>query len=312
MRALVTGASGFVGRHLMAALRSSGWDAVGGRAASEASDLLPLDLADVDNLRAGLDIARPDVVFHLAGQAAVDQALADPMGTYQTNVLGTARLLQAIRGYASDGASAPRLLFASSADVYGPRRADELPLVETLAPCPVNPYGASKAAAEALLMGEAKSYGLDVVIARTFNYVGPGQASRFAIPSFATQLARIANGEATILQVGNLNAQRDFLDVRDGVAAYIGLASHGERGEMYNVCSGIPVAMKDILAELIAIARVPVEIREDPARMRPSDVPVYYGSNRKMCELLQWKPDISLRRSLRDVYDDARARVAAA
>jgi GDP-4-dehydro-6-deoxy-D-mannose reductase len=310
MRALVTGASGFVGRHLTAALQVSGWDCVAGGSSHEGAEFLPLDLGDVDTLRAGLDLSQPDVVFHLAGQAAVPQALADPMATYDVNALGTARLLQAIREYQRAGSHAPRVVFASSAEVYGRRNPAELPLHESLAPQPVNPYGASKAAAEALLLGEAGSYGLDVVIARTFNYIGPGQSDRFVVASFAAQLARIAAGDTRPLLVGNLDARRDFLDVRDGVVAYVELARHGMPGQAYNVCGGAPTSIREILAELIAIARVPVEVREDPARMRPSDTPIYYGSNEKLRDAVGWKPEISLPRSLRDIYEDARARTA--
>lgn len=305
MRALVTGASGFIGTHLLAALRVGGWDVTPGGGPRDGEGFVPLDLADAQSLRAGLDIAKPDVVFHFAGQPAVPESVARPWETYDVNALGTARLLQAIREYALAGDKAPRVVFASSADVYGHRTREELPLRETLAPNPINPYAASKAAAEAILLGEAHAYGLDVVIARTFNNIGPGQSEQFVVASFAAQLARAANGGPRIMEVGNLDASRDFLDVRDGVSAYIALARDGIAGEIYNVCSGSAVAIKDVLRELIGISHAAVEIRQDPARMRPSDVPISYGSNEKLRAATTWTPRISLPQTLRDIYQAA-------
>lgn len=305
MRALVTGASGFIGKHLLTALHASGWDCAAAGGPDDATGLIPLDLADAQNLRAALDIAAPDVVFHFAGQANVPASIENPAETYDVNVLGVARLLEAIRGYASAGNEPPRVVFASSADVYGKRTAQDLPFVETLAPNPASPYAASKAAAEAVLLGEARSFGLDVVIARTFNCIGPGQSERFAVASFAGQLARIAAGAPPVMEVGDLGAARDFLDVRDGVAAYLALASSGAPGEAYNVCSGVAVTLRDILSALVTIAHVPVEIRQDPARMRPSDVPISYGSNEKLRTATSWQPRIALQQTLRDIITAA-------
>jgi GDP-4-dehydro-6-deoxy-D-mannose reductase len=307
VRALVTGASGFVGGHLVAALEASGWSVVGCGTHGQ-GDFLPIDVSDTESLRGALDVAKPDVVFHLAAQAAVPDALVDPLATYDVNAIGTARLLSAVRSYREDGNAVSRIVFASSADVYGRRKPEEFPLREELAPRPNNPYGASKAAAEAILVGEARSFDLDVVIARAFNHIGPGQSERFAVASFAAQLAKIAEGGSRVMLVGNLDAKRDFLDVRDVVAAYVALAQNGVAGETYNVCSGAPTALKDVLGELIAVARVAVEVREDPARMRPSDTPTYYGSNEKLRAATGWMPRIALTRSLRDIYEDARAR----
>lgn len=306
MRALVTGASGFVGRYLVDELRRSGADVLAcGGPHDSASEYFRVDLGDIETMRAALERSRPTVVFHLAAQAFVPASLAAPMETYQINAIGSARLAAAIREYA-ESSPPPRLFFASSAEVYGQRARDELPLRETLDARPANPYAASKAAAEAILMAEARSFGLDVVIARAFNHIGPGQDERFVVASLASQLARIAAGAPPQLLVGNLTAARDFLDVRDVVNAYIALASDGERGEVYNVCSGGAVAIRDILRELIAIAHVPVEVREDPARMRPADAPVLVGSADKLRARTGWQPQLALVHSLRDIYAAAR------
>jgi len=248
------------------------------------------------------------VVFHLAAIAAVPDALADPLGVYDVNALGTARLARAVRSYRDDGGASPRIVFASSADVYGRREPHEYPLLESYAARPENPYSASKAAAEAILLGEARSFDLDVVIARAFNHIGPGQSDRFAIASFAAQLARIAEGCSPVLMVGNLEAKRDFLDVRDVVAAYLALAKGGARAEIYNVSSGTAISMREMLGKLIAAARVPVEVREDPDRMRPSDTPVSYGSSEKLRAATGWEPRFKLERTLRETYEDARER----
>lgn len=304
MRALVTGASGFVGGHLVEALKGKGAEilACGGPHDATAG-YRPIDLSDAQSLREALDSFRPTVIFHLAAQTFVPESLRSPAETYEVNVMGTVRLAEAVRAYA--GGPRPRVLFTSSAEVYGRREAGEFPLRETLDPRPATPYGASKAAAETVLLAHARGFGLDVVVARAFNHIGPGQNERFVVASLAAQLARVASGQAPHLLVGNLGAARDFLDVRDVVSAYVALAADGERGEVYNVCSGKAVTIRDVLRELIAIARVPVEVREDPLRFRSTEIPLYVGDPQKLRERTGWQPGIPLVRSLRDVYTAA-------
>ncbi|MFN2450445.1 MAG: GDP-mannose 4,6-dehydratase [Candidatus Baltobacteraceae bacterium] len=294
MRAFLTGAGGFAGTHLASALRERSAEIV----------TLACDVRETQAVIAEVMQAQPDVVFHLAAQAFVPHALADPGETYVVNVRGTSSVLAALRELRKGGKSA-RLLFASSADVYGPQPPDRYPLAETVLPQPANPYAASKLAGEALVAGEVRAFGLDAVVTRAFNHIGPGQNARFAVASFARQLAQIAAGAAPVLHVGDLTAKRDFIDVRDAVQAYCLLAERGVRGEVYNVCGETAASMRDVLGELIRIARVPVEVREDPERMRPSEVPLMYGSNAKLRGATGWAPSIALRRSLQDVYADA-------
>lgn len=291
MRAFVTGASGFAGRHLIDALHASGHDVVE----------LEGDVLEAQDVRTQIERAAPGVVFHLAAQAFVPAAIADPQQAYAVNVIGTANVLAAVRALEQPA----RLLFTSSAEVYGAQPQDAMPLRESTAPNPGNPYAASKAAAEALVLGEVRSFGTRAIIARAFNHIGPGQHPDFVAPAFAAQLAAIARGASAQMSVGNLSARRDFLDVRDVVAAYVALAEHGVPGAAYNVCSGGAVSIQQLLGELIRIARVPVEVREDPKRMRPSDVPLLYGSNAKLTSATGWQPRIPLQRSLQDVYADA-------
>jgi GDP-4-dehydro-6-deoxy-D-mannose reductase len=306
VRALVTGARGFVGGYLLDALRREGVETLGCGGPHDTGGGDPVvDLDDEATIRRALAEFAPTVVFHLAAQTYVPDALRSPIETYETNAMGTARLADAVRELPVS--ARPRIVFASSGEVYGARDASEYPLRETLDARPRNPYGASKAAAEAILFAESRSFGTDVVIARSFNHIGPGQKEHFVVASFAAQLARIAAGAPPRLSVGNLEAARDFLDVRDVVAAYVALARDGERGEAYNVCSGRAVTIRDVLRELILIARVPVEVREDPQRLRPSEIPLSVGSPQKLRARTGWEPRIALVRSLREVYEAARA-----
>jgi GDP-4-dehydro-6-deoxy-D-mannose reductase len=296
MRALVTGGNGFVGRHLVAELQARGYDAlVPGEAA--------FDLTDAPSVRAVVERARPEIVFHLAAHASVADATRDPLETYATNVTGTANLIEAIR--ASDAPA--RLLFVSSAEVYGARAAAEMPLRETMLPAPATIYAASKLAGEAIVLASARTYGLRAIVVRPFNLIGPGQSDRFAVGAFTHRLARIAAGAPPLFPVGNLSAQRDFLDVRDGVRAFADIVESGRDGEIYNVCSGVPKGVADVLRQLVFAARIGVEMREDPELMRPVDVPIAYGDNTKLRAATGWEPKLPLARTLQDAYAAALA-----
>ena len=274
-----------------------------------AEDTLFVDVTDRLAVHGALELARPDAIAHLAAQAFVPDSLADPAGSFDVNARGTLNLLEAARVHEHDG-SAPRLLIVSTADVYGAQPREAYPLRETAAPSPRNPYAASKVGAEALALAYARSYGVDAVVTRAFNHIGRGQDERFAVASFAAQVARAAAGGERVVRVGNLEAQRDFLDVRDVCEAYaLLLEGRGEGGEIYNVASGVATPMREILRRLIEIARVPVEVRDDPARMRPADVPLSAGDASKLRAATGWTPRIPLTAALRAVYDDARARV---
>ncbi len=310
MRVLVTGGNGFAGRHLVAALRARGDQVIVASRTRDGSDVdFPLALHDPDNVRTVVELARPQLIFHLAAVAFVPDATHDPIGAYDINVLGTARLFEAVRTVCTG--QKPRCVYVSSAEVYGERGYGEYPLRETLAPRPATPYAASKLAGEAVALAASNTYGIPTVVTRAFNHIGPGQDERFAVPSFAKGLAEISSGEAPVLLVGNLETKRDFLDVRDVVAAYIALGDDGVDGEVYNVCSGRAVSIAEILRQLISVAHVAVEVREDPVLMRPSDNPLSVGDNTKLRTATAWLPRFSLAQSLRDVYAEARDRLHA-
>ncbi len=305
MRVLVTGASGFAGRHVTVALSDAGHEPIGVGGPGE----MPrgIDLLDAAAVRAAIVDAAPDAVIHLAGQAFVPPSIASPLATLAVNATGTAHVLEGVRA-----AGLPiRTLVVSSAEVYGRQRPERMPLDESAPLHPENPYAASKVAAETYAGVWSRLYGLDIVIARPFNHIGPGQDARFVVPAFAHQLAAIAAGASPVLSVGNLAAERDFLDVRDVAGAYLALLANGRSGEVYNVCSGRAVAIHEVLRQLMTIARVPVEVRDDPDRLRPSDVPVMCGDATKLRAETGWEPRYSLAASLRDIYDDASASIAA-
>jgi GDP-4-dehydro-6-deoxy-D-mannose reductase len=287
MSVLVTGLSGFVGAHVATSLDAVPL-AVEGRA---------VDLTEPKEVLAALDEARPDGVLHLAAQSAVTLAISDPLETYRVNVLGTLNLLEGLRATGFRG----RLLYVSSGDVYGGVPPDELPVVETRRPAPRNPYAVSKLAAEALCLEWARSCGLDVVLARPFNHVGPGQDERFAVADFARQVVRVRKGlAAPELVVGDVDATRDFTDVRDVVSAYLLLLTHGRRGEVYNVASGTERSLRSVVEQLSLLAQVAVSLRVEPRRLREGEQRRVQASHEKLSRDTGWRPRIPWNQTLQD------------
>lgn len=248
-----------------------------------------------------ISAAAPDWILHLAAQSSVADSLKQPVETYSVNTIGTANVVSS----ALDSGFRGRMLFVSSADVYGSVDPSQIPIEESQATAPRNPYAASKLAAEIVCLESARRNGLDVVIARPFNHIGPGQDARFVVASFAAQIAAIAAGERpSTLAVGDLSVERDFSDVRDVVAAYFTLLERGDRGAVYNVCSGVGLQLAYVLRQLVLAARTEVKIEVDPARLRTSETPRLVGDNRKL-QSLGWRPQILLSRTLKDVYEQA-------
>ncbi len=311
-RILVTGVTGFVGRHLARALAARGAQVhgLGIQPLSGAVELAGYTLADLTGL-AGLEAAlrsiAPAAVVNLAGQASAGRSFEDPVETFRVNTAGSLTLLEAVRR----AAPAARVLMVGSAESYGPQ--PEGTRVDERAPFrPVSPYALSKAAADAGAAAFAAAHGLDVVRTRSFSHAGPGQDPRFVLPSFAQQIARIERGRSDpILRVGNLQVTRDISDVRDVAEAYAALLERGGRGGAYNVCRGAGVRLADVARDLCAISRVPVRIEVDPGRVRSVDVPWLVGDPGAIERDTGWRPAIPLERTLADTLEDWRARIEA-
>jgi GDP-4-dehydro-6-deoxy-D-mannose reductase len=270
--------------------------------------VLEADLDEPAAAAAVLDAVRPDRIVHLAGQSSVHLSWLDPGGTLRTNVLGIVHVLDAAR----DRGLRPAVLVVGSAEEYGMVDPSEIPLRETTPLRPSSPYAVSKVAQGALALLYGPAGGMRVVLTRTFHHTGPGRGEAFAESSFARQLAEVEKGlRPPVLQVGNLGAVRDYADVRDVVRAYWALLENGEAGGVYNVCSGRGRPIRDLLELLLAASGARVEVRVDPARLRPSDVPVLVGDPARLRAATGWEPAIPLERTLRELLDDWRERIAA-
>lgn len=308
---LVTGAGGFVGPHLARALVAHGATVHGcglgePPAGTPLASWRTLDLADPEGLRETVRRTAPDGVVHLAGQSSAARSFEAPEETMRANVVGTWNLLDAVR----QAAPKARVVAVGTSEAYGPcepgtRLAEDAPFK------PVSPYALSKATADQMAASFAGVHGLDVVRARPFGHTGPGQTDRFVVPAWAKQIAAAEAGRAEpVLRVGNLEVTRDLSDVRDIVLGYIALLTRGTRGAAYNLCRGEGTALTDVLAKLVALARVPVRHEVDPARLRPADVPWLVGDPSLAARDCGWSVTRPLDDTLRDVLDDWRARGA--
>ncbi len=314
MRIFVTGATGFVGNHLVRELLKQGHDVYGLVLAGETSPFLAHpsfcalqgDLLDTGSVQRAFEEARPEVVYHLGGWALTAESWKHPGRALSINTVGTANLLQT-----ATNQGRPRVVAVTSAEIYGVVRPEQLPINESSQPDPHHPYGLSKWAAGRLIPMFWQRFNLPVVEARPFNHIGPGQATGFVVPDFASQLAAIRLGKREPrMAVGNLSAERDFTDVRDVVRAYQMLAEAGKPGETYIICSGQAVPIYYLLDVLIEVAEVGLEIVYDAARMRPSETPVLFGSYDKIARDTGWRPRIHIRRSLVDAFEDWTQRIA--
>lgn len=315
MRVLVTGVTGFVGRHLAPRLMESGHELLGIDLSRDGElplgpggrpvTVRALDLAGGEGLADLVEDFAPGAVVHLAAQSAPGLSLLDPVATFRANATATLRLLEALRR----AAPAARLLLVSSAEVYG--LVGEDPVDEARPMRPANPYGASKAAAELLAGQYARTWDLPVVVTRGFPHAGPGQRPRFALPAFARQIARVEAGlQEPVIRVGNLAARRDYTDVADVAEAYALLLERGEPGGTYNVCSGSVHGIREALEGLLALSDRRIEIVTDPSLLRPLDQPVLRGRPDKLKQATGWTPRFSFAETLSRVMEDWRRRVS--
>lgn len=309
---LVTGARGFVGRHLVRALAARGAVVhglgLGGAPAAQPAELASwreVDLADAEAVQAAFEDVRAGVVFHLAGQSSAARSFEAPNETFRANVLGTWNVLEAAR----QAVPHARILVVGSSEVYGPgpagsRTKEDAPFA------PVSPYALSKAVADECTRAWGRQHGMEVLRTRSFGHTGPGQSPTFVVPSFAKQIAAIERGEAEpVLRVGNLDVVRDLTDVRDVVEAYVAVMERGKPGAAYNVCRGEGVKLADVTADLVARAKVPVRIEVDAARLRPADVPYLVGDPGAIEADTGWRATTPLATTLDDVLAEWRAAV---
>jgi GDP-4-dehydro-6-deoxy-D-mannose reductase len=302
-RILITGAAGFVGRHLTVSLATAYPDAT--------LHTPSIDVRDAGEVATAVREASPDVCIHLAAVSTVRTAEQNEDHAWDVNLHGTLRVARAILERAPEC----QMLFASSADAYGASFRTGKPVAEGVPLAPINAYGATKAAAD-LALGGMVEQGLRCVRLRPFNHTGPGQSHQFVVAAFARQVARIAAGlQLPLLKVGNINTCRDFLDVRDVCVAYLACIDRRDTlpsAAILNLASGKARRIGDILSELQALAGTALEVQIDPARVRERDVASACGDATLAQELLGWTPVIPWTRTLQEVLDDWRARVRAA
>lgn len=291
MKILVTGASGFVGSFFRQVTPC----------------FIPLqhqsreiDLRNAEQIQSAISKIMPDGVVHLAAQTFVPQSFVDARETFEVNFLGTLNLLSALKSVGFSG----RLLFVSSGEVYGNVPPERLPVVEEEPLKPRNPYAVSKMAAEGLCYQWSQTEKFQIVMTRSFNHIGPGQSDRFVVSNFARQIVEIKKRTRNpVLQVGDIDVSRDFLDVRDVVRAYQQLLECGDNGESYNVCSGVERTVREILERLLQLSNVEVTVQQEQDRFRRSEQRRMVGSAEKLKKQIPWMPQFDLQDSLNDILN---------
>ena len=314
-RVLITGADGFIASHLIPELRrQTGWLITGiglkpePSARVEGLEYLVADLTDYELLKDVLDSCRPDGVFHLAAQPSVHLSWEDPWTTYRVNLLGQVNLMEGLHRL---GLTAS-VHIACSSEEYGKVPPERMPLGEGTPFSPCSHYAVSTVAQESLGLMYFHAFGWRVLVTRGFNQAGPGQSPDFVVSSFARQVALIEAGCCEpVIKVGNLEAKRDFTDVRDTARAYRMVMEKGSPGGSYNVCSGEAHPVSELLEILLSLSEAAIGVERDPSRQRPSDIPVLVGDNTRLREETGWEPLIPLETTLRDTLDCWRERVKA-
>ncbi|KGK24412.1 GDP-mannose 4,6-dehydratase [Pseudomonas plecoglossicida] len=306
-RIVLTGANGFVGKVLLRRLLQDNHEVIGTVASSPVPagreyDYEVMDIGDQAQVEAVIQRTRPTHLVHLAAVSNVAVSFKEPLLTWHTNVIGTLNLMEALKAHAPECFT----LFVSSSEVYGESFKSGQLLDEDVVCAPMNPYAASKVAAEYAVMQYLRQ-GMAGVVVRPFNHIGPGQSADFVTASFARQIALIEAGlQVPVLKVGNLEASRDFLNVDDVCDAYAMLlaASGGQlEHRVYNIASGASRQIRDVLDELLAQTTVPIAIQTDPERLRPSDIPLAAGSNARIKAAVGWVPTTPLAQTVRDILD---------
>ncbi len=318
MRALITGITGFAGSHLADYLLAHHpeievWGVYRWRSRRDNIDhlgdrvkLVECELRDYASVSAALERSRPDYLFHLAAQSFVPTSWSAPADTLSSNIVAQAHLFEACRAQGLD----PVIQIACSSEQYGLVLPDEVPIQESNPLRPLSPYAVSKVGQDFLAYQYFQSYGLKAVRTRGFNHTGPRRGEVFVTSNFAKQIASIEAGlQAPVLSVGNLDAVRDFTDVRDMVRAYWLAVERGRPGEVYNIARGEGITIRDLLAKLLALSTAEVEVVVDPERLRPSDVEILIGDSSKFRADTGWQPEIPFDQTLADLLAYWRAKL---
>ncbi|MFC1950990.1 GDP-mannose 4,6-dehydratase [Chloroflexota bacterium] len=310
MRVLITGVTGFAGSHLAEYALSKNaevWGSMRWRSKTDNIDhirndlkLVDCDIRDASSTNSLINQAKPDYIFHLAAQSFVLTSWHAPHETLTTNTIGQLNLLEAVRFLKTKA----KIQIAGSSEEYGMVYEDEIPIKETNQLRPLSPYGVSKVTQDLLCYQYNRSYGLDIVRTRAFNHTGPRRGHVFVVSNFAHQIAQIEAGtKDPVIEVGNLEAIRDFTDVRDMVRAYWLALDKGESGEVYNICTGKGWSIKQVLDMLLALTKTEIEVVHKPERLRPSDVPLLVGDNTKFVAQTGWDPEIPFDKTVEDVLN---------
>lgn len=313
-RVLITGADGFVASHLIAELAHDMMCEITGIGLKpeplidvDCLDYSVLDLTDYELLKDMLAEVRPQAIFHLAAMPSVALSWEDPWSTYRVNVLGQVNLMEALRRLEMKAS----VHIACSSEEYGKVMPEAMPMDENMHFNPCSHYAVSKVTQEVLGLMYFQAFSWRVLVTRGFNQAGPGQSSDFVVSSFARQIAEIEAGlSEPVMKVGNLEARRDFMDVRDTVRAYRMVMERGVAGSSYNVCSGSARAVSEILQILLDISGAEIRVEQDPCRSRPSDIPLLLGDNSKLRQETGWEPTIALETTLADTLDYWRDRAS--
>lgn len=316
MRVLITGITGFAGSHLAEYLLSKNCEVFGTvrwRSKTENIEhiknkitLIECDIRDASSVKKAIKNVLPERIFHLAAQSFVVTSWVVPAETLLTNIIGELNIFEAVRELNIN----PLIQIACSSEEYGLVEPSEIPIKEENPLRPLSPYAVSKVAQDLLAYQYYKSYNLNIVRTRAFNHSGPRRGDVFVDSNFAKQIAEIEKGKKPpVIEVGNLEAKRDFTDVRDIVRGYWLALEKGDIGDVYNICSGRAYSIREVLQMLLKISKIEVEIKEDKERFRPSDVPILVGDNTKFVKKTGWRPEIPYEQTLLDMLNYWRERI---
>lgn len=295
MKALITGSSGFIGTHLTAELEANRYEVIKCDLKASA-DTVAMDIMKQEMIESILGEHQPNVIINMAGHANVGLSWTKPQLTVQLNTIGVVNILEAVKTVNPQ----IRVLTIGSSDEYGSLKESGINVTEDIPVKPITPYAISKQAQELFAQLYVRSYGLDICMIRLFNLGGPGQAKGYIISDFASGIAEVEAGKKDCMSVGNLTSARDFTHVKDACRALRLIAEKGHAGEIYNICSGSTHTTQEVLDKIIGLSRIKIAVKQDPARMRPSDTPVVCGNHDKLTTHTGWRPELNLEQILTD------------